>query len=167
MSNKETEVKQTTEYRRGETVTTVKRATAPKQEAKKVAATKKTTAVNKTVKRKPAAKKTSYAAKKKPVAKKRTTVRRSTAKAKPVTRTVVVHDTVYVSRVDTVFTINEVQSFTGNRPSGHIMDNFEELKIEREDGKIMIKKEYPDGTEFKREFDNEEEFQKYIEWKNF
>jgi hypothetical protein len=62
----------------------------------------------------------------------------------------------------------ETASFTGNRPQRHMMDNFKKLKIEREnDGEIELKKEYEDGSEIKKTFDNEHDFQTYMQWKNF
>lgn len=96
------------------------------------------------------------------------TTHRTAAAAKAKTTPVIVRDTIFVTRVDTVFSVMERSSFTGNRPNGHVLDNFKKLKIERENnGEIQLKKEYENGEEIKKTFDNERDFQKYIQWKNF
>jgi hypothetical protein len=158
---------QSTMVRQGTTVTTVKQGEMPKEQT--VAKQPTTTAKKKTY---AARKKTctcKTVAKKAPV-KKRTVAYRPKAKTTTVASvkpaTVIVRDTVFVTRVDTVFTVSEMSSFTGNR-SNFLRDNFKKLKVEREDGEITIKKEYEDGEEIKKTFDNEEEFNTYMEWKNY
>jgi|GEM_PF-3186294 len=164
----------TTSYRQGQSVTTVKAGSLPQEtqtvaqntgktaKKKTYAARKSSCTCKKTVARKPAAKKRTVAYRPKTKTTARTTA--STFRPAPV----VVRDTVYITRVDTVFSINEQSSFTGNRMSGRqLMDNFKKLKIERDDDGIMLKKEYEDGKEIKKTFDTEEEFQTYMEWKNF
>ena len=93
---------------------------------------------------------------------------KTSSTAKTVTRRVVVRDTVYVVRVDTVFSRMEPANFAGYSSNPPMIDNFKKLKIERErDGSIKLKKEYEDGRDIKREFANEEEFNSYMEFKNF
>lgn len=150
--------------RQGETITTVRRSEAPvPQQA-------------------PVAKKKSYASAKKcscpaKVAARKTTTKKRTVAYRPKTSNSarvaasprVIHDTVFVSRVDTVFNVIEPQGFAGyGSKSIGLMDNFEKLKIERnKDGKVEMKKEYRDGREEKREFATEEEFRTYMQFKNF
>lgn len=106
-------------------------------------------------------------ARKSPSAPKRTVAHRArktsgarTAKlsTKPGVIRQVVHDTVYVVRLDTVYRMRSRDSYSGYR-SGK--DNFKKLKIKREDGEIILKKKYEDGEKVIRTFDNEREFNRY------
>jgi hypothetical protein len=169
----------TTHLREGETVTTVKAGQLPevKQETK-----------TEVVARKPVAKKAvakkSYAAKKKPVATKSklaqrkpatkravaakpkaktTTVAKTTLTTTPVTP-VIVRDTVFISRVDTVYSVMERDVFTGYSSENTIplTGDFTELKIKKEDDELNLKIEYEDGSEVKKTFSNTEDLNLYM-----
>jgi hypothetical protein len=162
-----------TTHKEGETVTTVKKGEMPA--AQNVAADKK-----------PVAKKRSYASRKvctcKTAARKKTPAKRQVAyrpKKKTTTSSatvasvntspVVVTDTVFITRVDTVFSMNESASFTGYRTGkAQLIDDYKKLKIEKEkDGSIKMKKEYENGSKVIKEFDNKDDFNTYLEWKNY
>jgi hypothetical protein len=162
------EITTTTTLRQGETMTTVKAGKLPETaKVTQTAAPKKAYTAKKcncpsTAARKTTAKKSTVAYKAKPKAK-------TSNVAKTTASPIIVHDTVFVTRVDTVLTVMEQQSFAGYRHDNiGLMDNFKELKIKREDnGEVKLKKEYDDGRDIKRTFSNEDEFRTYMEWKNF
>lgn len=159
-------IKEKVTYKQGETMTTVKHGEMQKQVAKKKTyAAKKNCTCKTSVAKRPVRRTHAVAHHaKRPIAHRRTT---AVAKAKVATP-MLVRDTVYVTRVDTVVRVMESASFTGNRTPKYMMDNFKKLKIEREnDGEIELKKEYEDGSEIKKTFDNEHDFQTYMQWKNF
>jgi hypothetical protein len=150
-----------TTHRQGQAVTVVKAGKAPESRAthtRAYAGAKKCTCPpKKSVARKtPAKNSVAYKAKPKNV-------------AKAVTKQVIVRDTVFVTRVDTVYSRIDPAYFAGYRQNKpELIDNFKKLKIEREnDGTIKLKKEYGNGREIKREFANEEDFNTYMEFKNF
>jgi len=150
-----------TEWRQGQTVTTVKGRQMPET---------RSTAVVKQTDHKTAGKR-HYASRKactcKPVAKRKSAARHAvayrsktrhnatrTAKANTTALTpVIVHDTVLVTRVDTVYNMMEQGSYTGYRQNTiPISSDFKEMKIEKEDGEINMKIEYEDGSKDKRSF---------------
>ena len=160
--------KQSMTIHRGQSVMTVKAGALPKAEPAPKA-------------RKPVAKK-SYASKKKctckPVAKKATTRKRSVAykpKARKTTRTavvaakpapVIVRDTVFITRVDTVFSMMEPAFFTGHRiAEGQLPPGLKKLKVEKENDGIEVTEEYLNGDKIKREFDTDEDLNTYMKWK--
>ncbi|RYD56034.1 MAG: hypothetical protein EOP56_13950 [Sphingobacteriales bacterium] len=157
-----TEHHSTTTLKQGETVTTVKHGDLPVAQQsvvkkKSYSSAKKCDCSGKVAARKPVAKKAvAYKAKK-------TNTVRVAASPR------IVHDTVFVTRVDTFFNMNETQGFAGYDTKGiGLVDDFEKLKIERsKNGKIEMKKEYRDGREEKREFESEAEFRTYLQFKNF
>lgn len=157
--------------KRGETVTTVKEGTRPKEpvaQAKKPVAKKSVAGRKcncKTASKSTAAKKRTTAYRSPATVKKTTTARPKTA-ATAAASPVIVRDTVFMVRVDTVFGMNERSSFTGNR-SSYLFDNYKKMKVERDDDGITIKKEYHDGREIKKTFRTEEEFNTYMQWKNY
>jgi hypothetical protein len=151
--------------RQGETTTIVKHGELPIVPQQAAVAKKKSSA---------SAKKCNCPAKvaaRKPVAKKRAVAYKSKASSssRVAASSRIVHDTVFVTRVDTVYSVSETQGFAGyDTKSIGLVDNFEKLKIERnKDGKVEMKKEYRDGREEKREFATEEEFRSYLQFKNF
>ena len=162
--------KQTTILKEGETVIMVKKGETPKQEvaqAKKPVATKKTYAARKDCPPQKIAVKSTTAKKRTTAYKPKTTstVKPAMAQTKPV----IIRDTIFVTRVDTLFSITQTSEYAGySRNRFRLNDDFEKLKIEREsDGTIKLKKEYKDGSKDVKIFENEEDFQTYIEWKNF
>lgn len=160
-------IKEKVTYKQGETMTTVKHGEMQQQVAtKKTYAARKNCTCKTSVAKRPVRRTHTVAhhTKRRTIAHRRTT---GVAKAKQTTP-MLVRDTVYVTRVDTVVRVMESASFTGNRTPKYMMDNFKKLKIEREnDGEIELKKEYEDGSEIKKTFDNEHDFQTYMQWKNF
>jgi hypothetical protein len=168
----------TTHLREGETVTTVKTGQRPevKQETakapvakknyaakKKYASTKTCGCKNKVAARKPAAKR---AVAYKPKAKTTTSsVAKTTTTLAPVTP-LIVTDTVFVSRVDTVFRIMETEVFTGHRQNENVIplsSDFTELKIQKEDDEIDVKVEYEDGSEMKTKYNTTEDLNLRLE----
>jgi hypothetical protein len=166
----------TTHLREGETVTTVRAGQRPevKQEntaapvakksyasKRKYASSKTCTCKNKMVKRKPVAKRTvAY----KPKAKTATSSLAKTTANTTVTTPVIVTDTVFVSRVDTVYRIMETDVFTGNRQNTiPLSSDFKELKIQKEDGEVDVKVEYEDGSEMKKKYSTTEELNLHLE----
>lgn len=144
--------------KQGQTVTTVKTADMPVAQApaakKKTYASRKKCSCATVAKRKPAAKKHHVAYKAKPA------VNHTASTAR-------LRDTVYITRVDTVFSINEVGAYTGYRPGSRLRDDFKKLKIEKDGDEIKMKKEYEGGKTIKRTFESEEDYNTYMEWKNY
>lgn len=173
------------EYKRKEKgVSPMRRVTATEQHTtivKQGETVTKVKAVEPAITQAPVTKKKSYASGKKcscatkvahrPIVKKHTVAYKpkTSSTAKTIASARVVHDTVFVTRVDTVFNMIETQGFAGyDRSHIGLRDDFTKLKIEREkNGEVQLKKEYRDGREEKRTFASEEEFNTYMEWKNF
>lgn len=141
----------------GETTTIVKPARVQLQApvvAKRTYKAKPCPCDTKTAARKPAAKKTTVAYR---------------PKAKPAPRVAkapaVLHDTVFATRVDTVFSVIEVNRFAGYSAPSPMMDDFEKLKIKKDDDEIKIEKKYKDGRKVEMKFENEEDYDTYMKWK--
>jgi len=150
----------------GAPVTTIRHEEMP------VVAQKSPIAAKKTYAHKSGKCATKKVAARKPIAKRaiayKSKAKKSNTIAKAFASPVILHDTVFVTRVDTIFNMNQTQGFAGyNRSTIGLMDDFEKLKIERSrNGKIEMKKEYRNGREEKREF-TEDEFKTYMDFKNF
>ena len=169
--------------REGQTVTTIKAGQVPevkttaKETTKPVAAAKKKTVSkkayaskksctckNKVAARKPATKKRTVAYKPKAKTTKAVTVAKTTA-VTTAPAPIVVRDTVFVSRVDTVFSVMERDVFTGYSSKNTIplSSDFTEMKIEKEDDELKLKVEYEDGSETKKTFSTKEDLNLYLE----
>ena len=172
-----------THLREGQTVTTIKAGQVPevkttaKETTKPVVAAKKKTVSkkayaskkscnckNKVAARKPATKKRTVAYKPKAKTTKAVTVAKTTAVTTP-PAPIVVRDTVFVSRVDTVFSVMERDVFTGYSSKNTIplSSDFKEMKIEKEDDELKLKVEYEDGSETKKTFSTKEDLNLYLE----
>jgi hypothetical protein len=175
-------IRTSTNLREGQTVTTIKTGQIPEVKSE-VKEEPKTVTV---AKKKPVAKK-AYASKKScscknKVAARNTATKRAVAykpKLKTTTSTsvakttslippaapVVVRDTVFVSRVDTVYSVMERDVFTGYSSQNTIplSSDFTELKIEKEDEELKLKIEYEDGSETKKSFSTKEDLNLYLE----
>lgn len=150
--------------RRGQTITTVKRgttpATAPSVARKSYSGTRKQCNC-KTVASRSKAKSRSVAYKSKA-----RTQRSALAARTAVNKRVVVRDTVYMVRVDTVFTMQQTDRFTGYRSGTRLRDDLKKFKIKRDGDEIILKKEYENGDKVKKSFESEEDLQTYLQWLN-
>jgi len=155
--------RRTTEWRQGQSTMTMKNGQTPEMQQKSTArATGKNVSGRHYAARKTCTCRT-VAAKHKPMAK-RSVAYRPKAKSRMASTTiqrthvvaampVVVHDTLLVTRVDTVYSMMEQQSYAGYRHNTlPVSSDFKEMKIEKEDGQLNMKIEYEDGSKEKRSF---------------
>lgn len=145
-------------HKEGKTTTCVKHAQSPKASEKRTV--KKSYASGKkcnckTVAHKSKTKKNSTAYKhKKPAGTNFASASRSTAAAR---------DTVFVTRVDTVFALRDRSSFTGHRNQNRVWNqNVKKFKIKRDGDEIKVKTEYENGDKVIRIFESERELKSYL-----
>jgi hypothetical protein len=143
--------RESSDYKQGQSTTVVRPAKMVAKAAPKKVAAKKCNCP-KTAARKPVARKVAY--KPKP-------------RARVVAAPAVLHDTVYITRVDTVFRMSEQNIYTGYRYSDGLNDDFEKLKVKKDDDEIKIEKKYKDGRKVEMKFENEEDYNTYMKWKNY
>lgn len=72
-------------------------------------------------------------------------------------------DTVFVTRVDTVFALRDRSSFTGHRNQNRVWnDNVKKFKIKRDGDEIKVKTEYENGDKVIHIFESEAELNSYL-----